>query len=372
MNQQVGQHGELVVGDEFGCGLDEQRQGPWTGAAGVARQRRGRRLGLEARHVGGQQQISGSPLLTHLAEHPIDLPGRRRRHEIGLRTGDFPAHPQKVLEVAVAQRMMQRPARALRVLRRAADDVHDRHVLGVAARDRVGRRKLTDTECGYHSRHSAQSTVAVGGVSGVELIGVADPAQARMGDDVIEELQVVVAGHAEHFGDAEFGEAVQQIVTDGVGRARSIRRSSSHDVDATRLRSKPPSAWRGLAIVRSWQSTKPAKSSSRQLRRRSSTSSAILTRSPNGRSRIKAWRSSTRDKNGRPAKVKMKVKAAGITDEQVVAYTWGDNVVSWTLISSGQQRVAGCFVHADARRRQDEGHLRDQRGPASCRCPASC
>lgn len=45
-----------------------------------------------------------------------------------------------------------------------------------------------------------------------------------------------------------------------------------------------------------------------------------------------------RDKNGRPVKVKMKVKAAGITDEQVVAYTWGDNVVSWTLISSGQQR----------------------------------
>jgi Polyketide cyclase / dehydrase and lipid transport len=42
--------------------------------------------------------------------------------------------------------------------------------------------------------------------------------------------------------------------------------------------------------------------------------------------------------DGRPLKVKMRVKAAGITDEQVVAYTWGDNVVSWTLISSGQQR----------------------------------
>jgi hypothetical protein len=45
-----------------------------------------------------------------------------------------------------------------------------------------------------------------------------------------------------------------------------------------------------------------------------------------------------KDEDGRPLKVKMKVKAAGITDEQVVAYTWGDNVVSWTLISSGQQR----------------------------------
>ncbi|CDO90757.1 cyclase [Mycobacterium triplex] len=45
-----------------------------------------------------------------------------------------------------------------------------------------------------------------------------------------------------------------------------------------------------------------------------------------------------RDANGRPTKVKMKVKAAGITDEQVIAYTWGDNEVSWTLVSSGQQR----------------------------------
>ncbi|WAJ44484.1 SRPBCC family protein [Mycobacterium sp. Aquia_216] len=45
-----------------------------------------------------------------------------------------------------------------------------------------------------------------------------------------------------------------------------------------------------------------------------------------------------RDADGRPTKVKMKVKAAGITDEQVIAYTWSDNKVSWTLVSSGQQR----------------------------------
>jgi uncharacterized membrane protein len=42
--------------------------------------------------------------------------------------------------------------------------------------------------------------------------------------------------------------------------------------------------------------------------------------------------------DGRPSKVKMKVRTAGITDEQVVAYTWSGNDVSWTLVSSGQQR----------------------------------
>jgi hypothetical protein len=45
-----------------------------------------------------------------------------------------------------------------------------------------------------------------------------------------------------------------------------------------------------------------------------------------------------RDEDGRPVKAKMRVKAAGITDEQVVAYTWSGNKVSWTLVSSGQQR----------------------------------
>ena len=46
-------------------------------------------------------------------------------------------------------------------------------------------------------------------------------------------------------------------------------------------------------------------------------------------------------------KVKMKVKTAGITDEQVVAYTWSDNEVSWTLVSSGQQKSQDAEVHAD-------------------------
>lgn len=40
--------------------------------------------------------------------------------------------------------------------------------------------------------------------------------------------------------------------------------------------------------------------------------------------------------DGRPRRVKMKVKAAGLTDEQVVDYTWTDTSASWTLVSAGQ------------------------------------
>jgi ribosome-associated toxin RatA of RatAB toxin-antitoxin module len=43
--------------------------------------------------------------------------------------------------------------------------------------------------------------------------------------------------------------------------------------------------------------------------------------------------------NGRPRRVKMKIKTAGISDEQVVDYTWADDIVSWTLVSAGQLKA---------------------------------
>jgi ribosome-associated toxin RatA of RatAB toxin-antitoxin module len=43
--------------------------------------------------------------------------------------------------------------------------------------------------------------------------------------------------------------------------------------------------------------------------------------------------------NGRPRQVKMKVKSVGITDEQVVEYSWTDASASWTLVSAGQLKA---------------------------------
>ena len=43
--------------------------------------------------------------------------------------------------------------------------------------------------------------------------------------------------------------------------------------------------------------------------------------------------------NGRPKRVKMKIKTAGVSDVQVVEYTWSGDVVSWTLISAGQLKA---------------------------------
>ena len=40
--------------------------------------------------------------------------------------------------------------------------------------------------------------------------------------------------------------------------------------------------------------------------------------------------------DGRPKQAKMVIKAAGLTDTQVIEYTWTDSSVSWTLVSAGQ------------------------------------
>lgn len=43
--------------------------------------------------------------------------------------------------------------------------------------------------------------------------------------------------------------------------------------------------------------------------------------------------------NGRPRRVRIRIKAAGLTDEQVVEYSWTADSVGWTLISAGQLKA---------------------------------
>lgn len=50
--------------------------------------------------------------------------------------------------------------------------------------------------------------------------------------------------------------------------------------------------------------------------------------------------------DGRPHRVRMTVSVVGITDEQVVDYSYeGDEKLSWTLVSGGQQKQQdGCYL----------------------------
>lgn len=43
--------------------------------------------------------------------------------------------------------------------------------------------------------------------------------------------------------------------------------------------------------------------------------------------------------DGRPRRVRIKIKAAGLTDVQVIEYSWTDDTVGWTLLSAGQLKA---------------------------------
>ena len=148
---------------------------------------------------------------------------------------------------------------------------------------------------------------------------------------MIEERQVVVARNAEDLRDPEFGKAVEKIITDGVS-------GISHADDGTPGKSLfPPGAARD--IVRAM-----AIKESREIVIEASPEEILdviadFEAMPEWSEPHQSAEILETGADGRPSKVKMKVKVAGITDEQVVAYTWKDNEVSWELVSSAQQKA---------------------------------
>lgn len=134
-----------------------------------------------------------------------------------------------MLEVAVAESVVDNETGALGVLRRCTDDVHDGNMLGITAGDGVGRRQLADAERRDQGRHPPQPAISVRGVTGVEFIRATDPPHARMGDNVVKEFQLIVAGDPEDLGHPEFSKSIQQVVTNGVASFED----SVHPVDGS-------------------------------------------------------------------------------------------------------------------------------------------
>jgi hypothetical protein len=155
-----------------------------------------------------------------------------------------------------------------------------------------------------------------------------------MSDDVVEEFQVVVAGNTEDLGDAEFGETVEQVITNGVD---GIRGGIGHEDDGTLglILFRPDTDWpivRAMAIKESREIVIEA-NPDEILDVIAEFEAMPEWSGPHQSAEILATGG-----DGRPSQVKMKVKTAGITDEQVVAYTWSGNEVTWTLVSSAQQK----------------------------------
>ncbi len=223
VHQQPGEHADVHhrpgAVEQPPRGLDERVERLRIGGVGVPRQRLGRRGRRGLRDVGGHEQVAGQASIPDLAEHPVDLRDGVVRRQRGTGAGDRRVHRHEVPELAVAEAVVDRAAQGLCRERRCADDMHHRHVLGVAAGDRVDGAELADAEGRAQGSHAAHPPVPVRGIPGVQLVRAPGPPHRRVVGDVVEHREGVVARDPEHAVDAQLGQPVDEMVGDPVAAA---------------------------------------------------------------------------------------------------------------------------------------------------------
>jgi len=153
------------------------------------------------------------------AQQTVDLGGGVVGGERRMSDGHLSHDPLEHVEAAVAESVVEVAERVPdreRVPGGAGDEDH-RAALGQRPPDSARRGEVTDPAGDHHRARAGHPPVALGGVGGIELVAVRDPAQPLVGFDLRDEAEHVVARDAEDVLDAEFGEPVQQVMTDGVG-----------------------------------------------------------------------------------------------------------------------------------------------------------
>lgn len=110
---------------------------------------------------------------------------------------------------------MQNPIGAIIVCVRPSDDADHGEVLTVRAGDGVEDAEAADGEGDNARADTASTCVAIGGIAGVELVAAADVGEARLGDEVVKEGEVEVAGDGEDVLDADLDEATGQVAAEG-------------------------------------------------------------------------------------------------------------------------------------------------------------
>ena len=142
-------------------------------------------------------QRAGLALEQYLDNEVIDLRLRGHCVEILGHAGQLAVNAEEAGEVAVAHGVVDLGHGGLQLLARRTNNVDDRHVLRVGPRDGVGGGELAHAEGSEECADAAQAGVSIGRISGVELVGVAHPTNLLVGHNVVEELEIEIAGNTE-------------------------------------------------------------------------------------------------------------------------------------------------------------------------------
>ena len=173
-----------------------------------------RHLDLDVRDVGRKLDVDRALRRPCRLDHAVDLGGRVRGRELRLRGGHLLEGAKEVAVAPFGERVMQENLPVDGLARDRSADADDRHVLAVGARDPVHRAERADAVGDDERPESVHPRVTVGCVRSVELVAVADPGGSAAVFELLQELEVVVPGHAEDVLDPGFFESPQQILAD--------------------------------------------------------------------------------------------------------------------------------------------------------------
>lgn len=110
--------------------------------------------------------------------------------------------------------MVEDPVGAVVVRIGSSDDANHRQILAVSSGNGVEDAESSDGEGDDASTDAPGTRVSVGGIASVEFVAAADEVEAWLGDEVVEQRQVEVAGDGEDVPDAYLNEAASQVAAE--------------------------------------------------------------------------------------------------------------------------------------------------------------
>lgn len=109
--------------------------------------------------------------------------------------------------------MVKDPVSSIVVGVRTSNNTNQRQILTVRTGDRIENAESTHGERDDTSTDAARASVAIGGVPGIQFVAATDVVKPRLGDEVVEEGEVEVAGDRENISDANLDEPASEVAT---------------------------------------------------------------------------------------------------------------------------------------------------------------
>lgn len=136
-------------------------------------------------------------MVKRLGDQPLGLMDGVLRGDDRACAHDGARHLREKVELAVSQGVVNQLALVLGGRRRHAGQVEDGHILRIRSADAADRAELPDTVGGAESTDAANARVAVGSVSGIQLVTASDVVDTRVLHDGVMDGKGVIARDSE-------------------------------------------------------------------------------------------------------------------------------------------------------------------------------